>query len=97
MQAKASDAKGTVLLHQEPHLPRSSLGETILEDEGDEDMDVDADTDVAEARPHLLHPVHPPYVHYNGKGTSDCGSTPSSGWRALYTHTPGKHPNATVM
>ncbi len=35
------------------------FGGNNLEDEGDEDVDVDAGADVAKARPHLLHAVHP--------------------------------------
>ncbi len=57
-QAKALDAKGTVLPHR-PRLPQSSLEATILEAVVDEDVDVDKDADVATARPHLLRAVHP--------------------------------------
>jgi hypothetical protein len=74
-----------------------NLGATILEDEGDKDMDVDASVDVAKAHPHLLHAIHPSHVHYGREGTGVCGSTPSGGRRVLYTRTPGEHPNATIF
>jgi hypothetical protein len=48
-----------VLLHQEPHLPRSNWGATLLEDVADKDVDVVADADVGKARLHLLPDVHP--------------------------------------
>jgi hypothetical protein len=95
MRAEASDTKGAVLFHQEPHFSRSSSGATILEDEGDEDVHMDADMDVAKAHLHLLHA--PLMSITAGRVPEFAAAHPAAG-RGNYTpRTPGKHPNATVF